>query len=302
MSTVTFQLLLLTAIPYFCMIRASSYELEMKIHHHCSALKKDLFIDTKHKGISKNSWSQWWQSHWEPTWSCSLEERVQFKHEDSKESSGDGGKWVCDVPLITKECLVYSIGSSGDYAFELGIREKLGCEIHVFDPINLGYPPNETETNIFSHPWGLAIEDAIITNHTMKSLLTMITDLNHSNRTINILKIDIEGLEFGILNNRENFWDILHSNHIKIDQLLIELHFQGINGKTFKWVDKSNPSHRITGHDMDNMLRMIIQNDFIMFHKEVNLIGRPPNDACEFSFLKKNIDCGKYFNMTKKLK
>lgn len=271
----------------------------LKIRHHCSSLKKELNIETKHKALSRNSWSHWWQNHWEPTWSCPLEERVQYKGEDSKETSGDGGKWVCDVPYISKDknCLVYSIGSSGDYAFELGIRELLGCEIHVFDPINLGYPPNETVTNIYAHDWGLALEDAIITNHTMKSLLTMITDLGHLNKTINILKIDIEGLEFGIVNN-DIFWDTLTNNRVEINQLLIELHFQGINGKTFKWVDKSNPSPRISGHDMDLMLRNIIRRGFVMFHKEVNLIGRPPNDACEFSFIKKQIDCSKYFNMT----
>jgi Methyltransferase domain len=51
---------------------------------------------------------------------------------------GDGPKWTCDPHRLPKQpnCLIYSIGSSGDYAFEDGLVKALGthCEIHVFDP------------------------------------------------------------------------------------------------------------------------------------------------------------------------
>ena len=67
--------------------------------------------------------------------------------------NGDGPKWVCDPHRIThiaKEriksnknnseyipsCVIYSIGSNGDFQFELGMQEIVGvgvCEIHIFD-------------------------------------------------------------------------------------------------------------------------------------------------------------------------
>jgi hypothetical protein len=63
---------------------------------------------------------------------------------------GDGPKWTCDPERLTRiaqrrqaanpsskesNCLVYSIGSAGNYRFENGLYNQLGplCEIHIFD-------------------------------------------------------------------------------------------------------------------------------------------------------------------------
>jgi hypothetical protein len=63
---------------------------------------------------------------------------------------GDGPKWTCDPERLTRvaqrrqaanpssnesNCLVYSIGSAGNYRFEDGLYNQLGplCEIHIFD-------------------------------------------------------------------------------------------------------------------------------------------------------------------------
>jgi hypothetical protein len=63
---------------------------------------------------------------------------------------GDGPKWTCDPERLTRvaqrrqaanpsskesNCLVYSIGSNGNYRFENGLYDQLGplCEIHIFD-------------------------------------------------------------------------------------------------------------------------------------------------------------------------
>ena len=53
------------------------------------------------------------QLHYEPTFSCTLEERVG--------PIMDGGKWICDPPALQhppQRCLVYSIGSEKDTLFE----------------------------------------------------------------------------------------------------------------------------------------------------------------------------------------
>merc|ERR1719343_935221 len=77
---------------------------------------------------------QWWQLHYEPSFHCSFSERLG--------SAGEGGKWVCDPYRIAdaaksgEPCLVYSVGSRGEFSFEEAVQKRISpsCEVHVFDP------------------------------------------------------------------------------------------------------------------------------------------------------------------------
>merc|ERR1719343_1710954 len=77
---------------------------------------------------------QWWQLHYEPSFHCSFSERLG--------SAGEGGKWVCDPYRIAdaaragEPCLVYSVGSRGEFSFEKAVQERISsnCEVHIFDP------------------------------------------------------------------------------------------------------------------------------------------------------------------------
>jgi hypothetical protein len=167
--------------------------LERKRRHHCDSVIREKEISsqikvTQHPGI-------FWTAFWEPTFSCAVEEKVGVK---SARGWYDGAKWVCDVHSISpSECLVYSFESLGNYQFERGLRERIGgCTVHVFDPFTLGSPPSDTSIHV--HPWGLAPHSY---NHriegsnqyiTMKSLADIISSLGHTNRHIDILKVDIE--------------------------------------------------------------------------------------------------------------
>mmetsp|Transcript_29028 Transcript_29028/g.27813 ORF Transcript_29028/g.27813 Transcript_29028/m.27813 type:complete len:368 (+) Transcript_29028:176-1279(+) len=272
-----------------------------KISHHCKAISKDLDITSDMKNFQKKtSFGHFWQNHWEPTWSCPIESRIMDISKTSIKSGGDGGKWVCDAHDIRKNsnCLVYSFGSNGDYTFDVGVRDTLGCEVHTFDPFNLGYTANLGE-NITTHDWGLSpttyITDPLKKwngkQKEMKSLFTIVKDLGHVGRKIDILKVDIDGIEFGLFDNG-TFWQELKKSGIVIGQLLIELHFQIITKDTFRFRNADNNWNKPrSGKELDLMLRTITSNGWVMFHKEVNLIGSPPNDACEFSFLNLNITC-----------
>ncbi|KAI8468758.1 MAG: methyltransferase domain-containing protein [Monoraphidium minutum] len=46
---------------------------------------------------------------------------------------GDGGKLLCDLGVLRAPCLVYSMGSNGDYGFERDILSRTPCEVHTFD-------------------------------------------------------------------------------------------------------------------------------------------------------------------------
>lgn len=276
-----------------------------KISHHCESISRDLDISSIRKNFRREKgYGTFWQNHWEPSWACPLESRIMdISNTSSIRSGGDGGKWVCNAHEIKKDpkCLVYSFGSNGDYVFELGVRDTLGCEVHTFDPFNLGYASNLGD-NITTHDWGLSPSTYVTEplkgwkgkkEKEMKSLFTIVKDLGHVNRKIDILKVDIDGIEFGLFDNR-TFWRELKESGIVIGQLLIELHFQVITKDTFKFRNADNKFNTPrSGKEMDLMIRNITSNGWAMFHKEVNLIGQPPNDACEFSFMKLDIECPK---------
>eukprot|EP01066_Platyproteum_vivax_P015853 Platyproteum_vivax@DN694_c0_g1_i1.p1 len=186
-------------------------------------------------------------SIYHPTWSCDVTERVGVMV--------DGGKFVCDPHRISKDCLVYSIGSNNDWSFEQSVRKLMKCEIHTFDhtitPIN---KPNYIQF----HKIGLGPHNS--TNESMPSLLTMIDQLGHHDRPIDILKVDCEGCEveaiLPLLKKRS--W----RKNPPIRQLLIEFHW-----------------HR----DQDlELLRAAADMGYVIFSKEANPYGR----CCyEFSLL-----------------
>jgi hypothetical protein len=124
---------------------------------------------------------------------------------------GDGPKWICNPHRIREtrpDCLIYSIGSNGQYDFEEGLLQELSisggrgegaspsCEIHVFD--FGGYQrPNDAARNIHYHQWGLeGSKEKSKIKREMMSFPDIVKTLGHEKRTIDILKIDCEGCEW----------------------------------------------------------------------------------------------------------
>eukprot|EP00922_Rhytidocystis_sp_ex-Travisia-forbesii_P027276 GHVS01039979.1.p1 GENE.GHVS01039979.1~~GHVS01039979.1.p1 ORF type:complete len:472 (+),score=76.65 GHVS01039979.1:45-1460(+) len=137
----------------------------------------------------------WFQDHWEPEWACELEERVGIM--------GDGGKWVCDLPRISEgDCLVYSIGSSNEWSFEEDFYNRRQCEIFTFDHTSR---QSNRPAFVHFHPWGLGPPPAIgekpneAKDGKVIDMNGLIEQMGHSERVIDVLKIDIEGAEFETL-------------------------------------------------------------------------------------------------------
>jgi hypothetical protein len=130
---------------------------------------------------------------------------------------GDGPKWICNPHRLglresrPKDCLIYSIGSNGEYDFEEGLLQELelsrggggntlqSCEIHVFD--FGGYErPDDAARNIHYHQWGLeGTEEKSKIKRKMMSFPDIVKTLGHEKRTIDILKIDCEGCEWYVV-------------------------------------------------------------------------------------------------------
>ncbi|KAG7366630.1 methyltransferase domain containing protein [Nitzschia inconspicua] len=240
------------------------------------------------------SWraSQWYQTNWDPDFSC--------RH-DTKIGIGDGGKWICDPHRLASQsrrrmeqyqnerrmgnyktgeirsgCLIYSIGSEGDFRFEEGFQDAFPgtCEIHTFDFTN--YSANVPQNkNIHFHHWGLKAsykEDKakyeisgfgppsprLLGTWPFKTFQETIRELGHEGRPIDIFKIDCEGCEWS------TYKDWLGAD---LRQILIEV-------------------HKVPKIAQDFFLDLQ-KAGYVTFHKEPN-IQFGGGECVEYAFLKLN--------------
>jgi len=190
-----------------------------------------------------------YQNHYEPDFVCQHERRIG--------KLGDGGKWICDPHRISNQdsCLVYSIGSNNDFSFEEAVFTEISsdCEIHTFD---FGkYSKGAKKAGVHYHQVGLGSDSP----PKFKSLSTIIKELGHEGRTIDIFKIDCEGCEWETAAK----W---FEADITLRQIQIELHGADI---------------QITPKFFDLMYK----NNYVITHKEPN-IAYPEGKAIEYAFLK----------------
>lgn len=211
---------------------------------------------------------EWYQFNWDPDFSCF--------HEDSLGGPDDGHKWVCDPTRLrkAKDCLVYSVGSHGNFAFEADLqRVAPNCEIHVFDPDNFKKDAARWRVNVTYHQWGLKpsyksdpnvtetpkslVKLAAMDTKGWKTIQQTMKELGHEKRKVDIFKIDCEGCEF------RSYKDWL--SNIDIGQLLVETHrVPAIANQFFQDL-----------HDAG----------FAMFHKEPNTASAK-GECVEFSFIR----------------
>jgi hypothetical protein len=205
--------------------------------HRLQALTTPHYVDLAFPGsrsLVNNSSATWLYNNWIPNFSCPRLSKVG--------GLGDGPKWTCDVDRLARVvdrrrklasdeqkkrtivtidddatdgdnqyieyerdyCLVYSIGSNGDYSFEDSLVSAVGpiCEIHIFDPGNFERSGLATH-NMFYHRWGLTSSyqhsnflPDFLNGLEMYSFSEIRRKLGHENRTIDIMKIDCEGCEW----------------------------------------------------------------------------------------------------------
>lgn len=156
-----------------------------------------------------------------------------------------GGFFVCDK-FLNQQSIVYSFGIGCDISFSCDLLSKFGCTVYGFDPTpmsvqwvhNQALPrgfvfmdygissitgltkfylpknPKFVSGSLISHS-NVSHQDFVMVK--MSTLGDIAKKLNHDK--IDILKIDIEGYEYEVL-------DSVLSSGLIIDQILIEFHYR----------------------------------------------------------------------------
>jgi FkbM family methyltransferase len=186
---------------------------------------------------------------------------VQTKVECLMMGNRYGGYCVATKDL-SKNSVSYSVGIGEDISFDLALIHQIGITVDAFDPTpkSLAFIDSQKVPSTFRmHPWGVAHFDGVTKfnpprkkGHVSYSLVhsyqssspaieaqvfrleTIMSKLGHSR--IDILKMDIEGAEYTVLE------DILNSR-VDVGQILIEFHhrFKGMGlHRTQKAVEQLN--------------------------------------------------------------
>ncbi|XP_033728370.1 methyltransferase-like protein 24 [Pecten maximus] len=116
----------------------------------------------------------------------------------------DGGWDVCVEPqyLPSKGCLVYSFGINNDFSFDDEIADSHNCEVHSFDPSMKVKSHIRRKSRTFFHDTGLSDvsrTNPVGTEWRMLTFKDIRTDLNHSERMPDVVKMDIEVWEWNVL-------------------------------------------------------------------------------------------------------
>ncbi|XP_062597637.1 uncharacterized protein LOC134259055 [Saccostrea cucullata] len=136
----------------------------------------------------------------------------------------DGGWDVChDIRFRPKTpCIVYSFGISNDFSFDEDMEKTYGCDVFSFDPsMNVGNYKHSEHIMFYQVGLGDKVSEIEVKGikWKIKNLKTIIKELGHTEKKIDVLKIDIEGSERQILP------EIIESGALKnVVQLCLEFH------------------------------------------------------------------------------
>lgn len=177
-----------------------------------------------------------------------LPHRIQVNCSRDFLGSEYGGYCICPENL-DKDSIVYSFGIGEDISFDLALIQRFGLSVYAFDPTprSIEWVKSQSIPYEFHfYKYGIADYDGtakfypphnfkhishtlLYREETSRSAIninvyrleTILNMLGHNR--VDILKLDIEGSEFGVIE------DIIDSN-LNISQLLVEFHqrFEGV--------------------------------------------------------------------------
>lgn len=162
------------------------------------------------------------------------------------------GGWVTSTSKLGPGSVVYSFGVGNEISWDLTLIEKFGCTVHAFDPTPrsitwlktrdlpskfifhpyglegfdgeaIFYPPKDPNKISYSVSWWPKLSETE-ERFPVKRLSTIMRELGHGH--IDLLKLDIEGSEYRVLNDIGN---------IGAKQILIDFHAKGVSAGFKCW-------------------------------------------------------------------
>ena len=134
------------------------------------------------------------------------------------------------IDSTKKPCLVYSFGIHESYDWEEKVAKLFGCDVHAFDPTmnhNTNLAPGVTFHKLGLQALGTnmsqthAAEYATIDPNLLLSLDQIMKRLGHEQRSLDLLMLDCEGCEWGVLHNLA-----CSKQSALVTQIVAEFHFQ----------------------------------------------------------------------------
>ncbi|KAK7475362.1 hypothetical protein BaRGS_00033380 [Batillaria attramentaria] len=212
MSTAT-----LSCVLYICNLKSLPTGPDL-----CQTFKEHLSPDA-----ATNRTRAWWE------WACMIERELDKGEEyKCKDLRIMGDRPVCyDLPFRPrKPCLVYSFGIDFNYVFDDAMASQQDCDVFSFDP-SMGEMDHQHAPKVSFKAIGLAARDSNsyqpnldhyvkdIVTWKVRTLASIRRMLGHENRTLDILKMDIETYEWEVIR------DLLASRQLSsVRQLIIEWH------------------------------------------------------------------------------
>lgn len=196
--------------------------------------------------------------------------------------SGDGGKWLCTFVASNTPCLIFSLGSRGDFSFEKAMLEATKCEVHTFDCTFSG-----TSLEPRHHYHKLCIGRSKDTDFvTLDEAVAMV-----GASTLDLLKMDIEGFEFDVFAD----WD--KDTKLLPKQLSFELHYKNLYYGSRDYLNMAS-YHRLVWPGIDEVTLSQLALLFVhLADLGYGVVSQEPNPMCatcsEFTMLVVDKDVGK---------
>jgi len=106
------------------------------------------------------------------------------------------GKFVCGMSRLTPPCVIYSLGSDGNFGFEASVSASTPCEIHTFDcTVSADRMPPTLPPRVTFHPICLGSDEVSTSKY--RSLGSLMREFGHTR--VDLLKMDIEGFEYRVV-------------------------------------------------------------------------------------------------------
>jgi hypothetical protein len=137
---------------------------------------------------------------------------------------GDGGWEICDDPDVRprQPCIIYSFGINYDFSFDDDAAQVYGCDVYCFDP-SMAKEADKVERSKLVHFYKIGLSHEAASppkGWKLQTLGGIRAMLGHKNKTIDVLKIDIESGEWNSIP------EMVKTGQLKdVRQILFEYHF-----------------------------------------------------------------------------